>query len=328
MKRIAYGLMLALALWELPAWAKDENFEGFISPVSNPTNFEDPRIESDVRPIYVYHSVDSSFLNTVQAAGLQPPGGHAQVVALQIRLKLMERLALIASKDGYVWMSPDHDIDNVVKEGSGFANVAAGLKYNFFRDVSLPALATAGIRYEAPSGEPQAVQGSAFRSSNALGLDLHDRGDGVLNFFLSGAWGVKNMHFIGYTGPRLALSGVDSSFYDTSLHVDAKAESFYPLIELNWIHVIEGGSRLQPLQNAGLNMNEEGFDFFNLGAPAAGGTDVVTIAFGTRWRIADNLDVFGQPGGVDFGAVAEFPISTHHDLFEWRVTSDLVFWVM
>jgi hypothetical protein len=343
MKGIVYGLLLGItllllgiALWSAEAIAGEDPFAEFISPVSNPTNFEDARIESDVRPLYIYHSINKNFLDVVRAAGLQPPGGNAQIVAVQIRLKLTDRLALIATKDGYVWVHPQHDIDNVVKYGNGFANVAAGLKYNFFRDVTLPALATAGLRYEAPSGEPQALQGSVFRNNNALDLDLHERGNGILNLFASGVWGDHNLHVLAYTGPRLALSGADSSFYDLSVHADYKVGSLYPLIELNWIHVLDGGSRLRPLENGlraltknpNLQINQEGSDFFNLGAPSAGGTDTATLALGWRWRILDNLDVLGQSGGVDWGAVGELPIGSGQSIFDWRVTTDLVFWVL
>jgi hypothetical protein len=335
MKGIVYGLLLGITLlllgatlWSAEAIAGEDPFAEFISPVSNPTNFEDARIESDVRPIYIYHSIDRNFLDVVRAAGLQPPGGNAQIVALQIRLKLTDRLALIATKDGYVWANAQHDVDNVVKDGNGWANLAAGLKYNFFRDVTLPALATAGFRYEAPSGDPQALQGSVFRTHNALGLDIHEHGNGVLNLFASGVWGDRNLHVLAYTGPRLALSGTDSSFYDLSVHADYKVWNLYPLIELNWIHVLDGGSRLRPVEKAGLKMEEEGFDFFNLGAPSAGGTDMATLGLGWRWRILDNLDVLGQPGGIDFGAVAELPVGGRQGLFDWRVTTDLVFWVL
>jgi hypothetical protein len=44
-------------------------------------------------------------------------------------------------------------------------------------------------------------------------------------------------------------------------------------------------------------MQEEGFDFFNLGAQNAGGTDVATIAFGGRWRILESLETPMGEGG-------------------------------
>ncbi len=357
MKRIVYGLLLGIALWSAEAIAGEDPFAGFISPVSNPTNFEDARIESDARPIYIYHSIGDHFLdvvsdprithtlNSLGLNGLQQPGGHAQILSLQARLKLTDRLAFIATKDSYVWLDPEHDVANVVKEGSGYADVAAGLKYNFFRDLTLPALLTAGLRYETPTGEPQALQGSVFRTHNLSALnpglkdlDLNERGNGMLNVFLSGVWGHENLHLLAYTGPRLALSGIDSSFYDLSVHADYKtAWNIYPLVELNWIHVLQGGSRLRPLEDTlralagdqSLKLDQEGFDFFNLGAPSAGGSDLATLGLGWRWRILDNLDVLGQQGGIDFGVVAELPIGSNtQSIFDWRVTSDFVFWAL
>ena len=32
------------------------------SPVSNPVNFEDPRIESNVKPLFAYHKIDRDFI--------------------------------------------------------------------------------------------------------------------------------------------------------------------------------------------------------------------------------------------------------------------------
>ena len=172
-KRAVSSALLGAILWALPALEEDDVFGSFINPVSARTNFEDKRIESDVRPIYLYHSFSKSFLDTVEKAGLQAPGGSAQPIDVRLRIKLMGSLALIATKDGkdgYVWVSPNHSVDNVVTDGNGFANVAGGLKYNFFKAVALPALATAGIPYEVPSGEPQGLQGAVLRSHNLLDI--------------------------------------------------------------------------------------------------------------------------------------------------------------
>jgi hypothetical protein len=342
MKGIVYGLLLGITLvllgatlWSTEAIATEDPFADFISPVSNPTNFEDARIESDVRLIWIYHKINNNFLGVLRNADLPSPGGNAQILSLQARLKLTDRLALIATKDSVVWLHPDNEIDDVLKDGSGYGNVAAGLKYNFFRDVALPALATVGLRYEAPAGEPQALQGSVFRSTGII-PEIHKRGNGMLNVFASGVWGDRNLHLLGYTGPRMALSGLDSSFWDLSVHADYKVGKLYPLIELNWIHVLSGGSRLRPLEDGlraltgdkNLKLDQEGFDFFNLGAPSAGGEDMATLALGWRLRILDNLDILGQSGGLDWGAVAEVPIGSGDNIFDWRVTTDLVFWVL
>lgn len=299
----------------------DDVFAHFISPISNPTNFEDPRAVSDVRPIYAYHSIAKSFADEVGLGG-----GGVHVVALQLRLALTDRLALIATKDGYVFVRPENEIPGVVESSNGLANIALGAKYSFFRDPELGIIATGGLRYEIPSGEPQGLQGRVFRSYTGLGLE----GDGVLNPFVSALWGNDQLHLVGYVGLRQAISGVDSSFFDMSLHGDfeiADVEvgdtnlgSFYPTMEVNWVQTLDGGRRVP--------LSDEGFDFFNLGSSNAGGKGTVTMAYGGRWRVTDDLDVFGRKSGVDLGAAIEFPVSTDPGIFGWRVTSDLIFWVL
>ncbi|HVM96718.1 MAG TPA: hypothetical protein VMT89_10030, partial [Candidatus Acidoferrales bacterium] len=208
----------------------------------------------------------------------------------------------------------------------GWANIAAGLKYTLFRDVDLRALATIGLRYEVPTGDQKVFQGPVF--SLKTPINLSKQGAGVLNPFLSGGYGVGDLHALLYMGGRVAMDSLDSSFFDLSLHVDYQIAQFYPLIELNWVQVVHGGSRLAPVEQAfGAKMNQEGFDFFNLGAPSAEG-GVVTMAFGGRWRILTDLDLFGRKGGLDLGAAYEIPVTDRADLFGWRVTTDLILWAL
>ena len=315
------GGALALVLTGGVAGAAEDPFVGLHSPITNPTNFEDPRAVSDVRPIFVSHSISEDF------AGNVLKGGHVNVVALQLRAAVTERLAIIATKDGYVWVRPNNPVPGVVEDSDGWANIAFGAKYNFWRDEELRALATGGLRYEAPSGNAQGLQGPVF-IANALG----DRGNGLLNPFVNGLWGTGNLHLMGYTGFRFPLSGVDSMFFDFSLHADyelpeitfAKPEwkigSLSPTIELNWIQCLRGGDRIP--------LSDEGFDFFNLGSSKAGGNGVVTMGFGGRWRFVDDLDIFGRTGGIDIGAAYELPITSNEEVFDWRVTTDFIFWVI
>lgn len=271
------------------AWAK--GFEDLVIPVSNPTLFEDPRVTSEVRPIFVYHEISDQFVSA---------GGNAKVGAVQLRVAITDRLGLIATKDGYVWLEPE----SALPRKNGWANLAFGLKYNFLREEDWGLLATAGLRYETASGDKDVFQG---------------RGDGVLNPFLTAAWAHDGLHVLGYTGPRLPISGNDTTFWDTSLHVDYGIGRFYPLIEVNWVHALDGGRRLP--------IDQEGFDFFNLGARNAGGRGVVTQAYGFRVRLADGVSVGDQVAGIDWGAVYETPLTDREDLFAWRVTTDIVFWL-
>ncbi len=64
-------------------------FNDFISPMTNPVYFEDPRQLSEVRAIFLDHKLP---------LGL----GSAQVYALQVRARITERLSVIATKDGFI----------------------------------------------------------------------------------------------------------------------------------------------------------------------------------------------------------------------------------
>jgi len=292
MKRTIYGMALGLAvLWSAEAMAGEDPFAGFISPVSNPVNFEDPRPTTEIRPIYAYHHIAQDFPTN---------GGDAHVVAAQLRLALTDRIGFIATKDGYTWVRPGAKGAAPVE---GYADLAFGLKGVLYRDPDQHTLATFGFRYEAPSGNKDVFQG---------------QGSGQLNPFLSGLWGTDRAHLMAYTGPRISIDGADSSYWDTSVHGDYRFENFFPLLEVNWIQVTQSGRRLP--------VNQEGFDFYNLGATGAKGTGVVTMAMGGRWRALDDIKLFdGRVGVLDLGTAYEFPLSSRKDIFDWRITTDLIF---
>ncbi len=271
--------------------AQAKGFEDLVSPVSNPTLFEDPRVSTELRPIFAYHEISDQFVSQ---------GGNAKIGAVQLRVALTDRLAFIATKDGYVWLEPDA----VLARKNGWANLAFGLKYNFLHAEDWGLLASGGLRYEVASGDKDVFQG---------------RGDGLLNPFLSAAWMHNGLHVLGYTGARVPISGNDTTLWDTSVHADYQLGRFYPLIEVNWVHALDGGRRLP--------IDQEGFDFFNLGAQKAGGRGVVTQAYGFRCRLVDGAAVWDRVAGIDWGAVYETPLTDREDLFAWRVTTDVVFWI-
>ena len=131
----------------------DHCYDDFISPMTNPVFFEDPRNLTEARLIFLNHKVP-----------LSAAGGDVQLYALQIRAALTDRLSLIATKDGYV-VSSNPLIDD------GWADISAGLKYLFYSDPSAQQLASAGVVYELPVGSPDAAQGN---------------GDGTFDVFMSG----------------------------------------------------------------------------------------------------------------------------------------------
>lgn len=250
------------------------------APVSNPVNFEDPRIESNIKPLFVHHEIDNKFATT---------GGQVDIYALQLRYAVTDRLALIATKDGFVNFRPN----SLLAKDKGFANVAGGVKYLFYKCENT--IATAGLRYEAPVGEHEVLQGN---------------GDGIINPFVSAATVMGPINLIGYTGYRGAIDSSDSSFLDASLHADTKIGAFSPLVELNLFHVVSAGDRL-PIE-------DEGQDFFNLGSSLSDGETMLTAAAGARYAITKS---------TSFGAAYEIPLinTSGSYITDWRLTSDLTF---
>ena len=105
------------------AWAEDDPFLDMISPITDPTNFEDPRSQSDVRPIYAYHIIPKSFAReTLNSIGAPPlNGGYVNVAAIQLRIAINDRWSIIATKDGTINVNFDDDAIRgltVIKDGT------------------------------------------------------------------------------------------------------------------------------------------------------------------------------------------------------------------
>ncbi|MCA9187124.1 MAG: hypothetical protein KDA99_15965 [Planctomycetales bacterium] len=110
--------------------------------MTNPVFFEDPRTLTEARIIYLRHKVP-----------LAATGGDVNLLAVQLRAALTDRLSIIATKDGYAW-STNPLIDD------GWADVAAGLKYTLLRDPCRQRLLSVGLTYEMPVGTPGTQQGN------------------------------------------------------------------------------------------------------------------------------------------------------------------------
>lgn len=88
----------------------------FISPMTNPVFFEDPRTLTEARAIFIHHQIPAAL-----------GGQSVDLIALQLRAALTERLSIIATKDGFIFS--DSPLLN-----DGWADVAAGLKYQLISD--------------------------------------------------------------------------------------------------------------------------------------------------------------------------------------------------
>src|SRR5438876_4695200 len=88
----AITLTFSLHAASPPDWQSEA-----ISPVVNPLFFESPLIQSEARPIFAYHRLDK---------GLLSADVDVRVYAVQLRYAVNDRLAIIATKDGYIQIDP------------------------------------------------------------------------------------------------------------------------------------------------------------------------------------------------------------------------------
>lgn len=256
--------------------SSDPCFGDWISPISNPVFFEDPRTLTEARAVFLHHEVP-------QAAG----GGDIQLYALQLRFALSERLSIIATKDGYAVSS-----NPLIRDGWG--DVGGGLKYNLIRDTCNETLLSAGLTYEAPVGSRRTMQGN---------------GAGEFNFFLSGGKEIAdNWHWISAGGFRVAANAnTESSSFYWSNHIDRRFGNWYALAEFNWFHWLESGQGGIP--------GVEGLDLFNFGSTGVAGNDIVTGAFGLKYKPNRDYEV---------GAAWEIPLTAREDVIESRLNFNII----
>lgn len=231
----------------------DSCYNDFISPMTNPVFFEDPRTLSEVRLI---------FLN--QKVPLAVGGGDLQLYALQVRAALNDRVSIIANKTGYI-TSTNPLIDD------GWADIAAGLKVNLLKNPETQRLLSAGFTFELTSGSAQSLQGN---------------GDGVLNLF--GTYGEQvgsHAHWLSAMGVALPLDDdAESTLFYWSNHLDYHlGGGLYVLGEVNWYDYLSAG--------AGGIPGIEGGDLFNFGSAGVAGNDIVTAAIGLKAKPYDDMEV-------------------------------------
>jgi hypothetical protein len=256
----------------------DYCFCDFISPMTNPVFFEDPRTLSEVRFIFLNHELPAAL-----------GGNSVQVYAMQVRAALTERLSLIATKDGLIYtQSPVLD--------SGFADIAAGLKYNLYRDTQAGRLLSGGMTYEIPSGSNRSLQGN---------------GNGEFHFFVTGGTRIGDKaHWISASGIREpADTNLENRLWYWSNHLDRQIgdRPLYAFTELNWYNYSSSANAF-PLP-------VEGGDIFNLGSPGITGNDLVTHAIGLKARPKRN---------VEAGVAWEYPMTARKGLMDNRLTVDLI----
>ncbi len=249
-----------------------------ISPVANPFFHEDAVIRSEIRPVFVYHNIDDRFLG----------GGDAQLYALQLRYALTDRLAIIATQDGYL------NIDNdAIGDPEGWMDLALGVKYALIDNEASQFILTPGVTFKIPTGDREVFQG---------------RGGGEWDLFVAAQKGFGDFHLSSNVGLRLPNNTQENS---TLLHYSLMADYytcrwFIPFVAFNAYTVLSEGSNI--------GLTTEGYDVINFGSSGADGVTQGTLAVGFRSRILKN---------VDLGVAYEKAVIEPNGLTDDRLTFDL-----
>ena len=236
--------------------ASDHCFDDFISPLSNPFFFEDPRSLTEVRTIFLENSFPANI-----------SGGDAQMYSAQFRGRLTDRLSVIAPNVGYFQVNQASNNAAPV----GFASAPIGVKYNFIRNVESQFLVSGGITYFIPPN---------FANFN-------QPADGDLHFFLTGGKCIFDRgHWLSGTGFRIPMNNNwGTQFWYWSNQWDYEiVDNWFPLLGVNWWHYmsssgVAGGSPVT------------GLDLINIPNANVAGTNVVSGVVGLRWKATDRLTV-------------------------------------
>lgn len=261
-----------------------------VSPVANPLFFEDPHIRTEVRPIFAYHRIGDDLLDGAGLKGVSE--GTARYYALQLRWAVNDRLAIIATKDGYI----DTDFENVpALSDDGWADIAAGLKYALIKSEEHQFVLTPGLKIELPTGNTRVFQGN---------------GSGEWDLFLSSVKNWGNFRALGSAGARIPN---DFSEETASAHYSLQFDYY----TCRWFVPFVTASGMTVLSEADqLPLDVEGFDLINFGSSEAQGFTQIVGGIGFRSRLHKNADL---------GFAYEKSLTTPKGLFDDRFTVDVVF---
>lgn len=270
----------------------DHCFDNFVSPVTNPFLFEDPRSLTEVRPIFIYQAAPSGnpFFR----------GGDLEFFGLQARIALTERLSFVVNKLGFVALQPNNDVGEF-DDNSGFAEVWLGPKYTFLRNDLSGTLGAVGLTFQVPAGPSKVFQ---------------DTGDLSLVPYVSfgqnfGRTSFGSFNALATFAYAFGTDNKRTDYFSTSLHLDydvANLHKIYPLVELNWFSFTQSGKVR--------DLNFEGSDVINFGSRSVSGNDIVTVATGVRYKFSE---------ATQFGLATEWPVTGRKDLSDFRLTLDLIF---
>jgi hypothetical protein len=271
----------------------DHCFDSFISPVTNPFLFVDPRSLTEVRPIFMYQSTPSH--NPVFQ------GGDIEYFGLYASVALTERLSLIINRLGFVSSEP-HNGTPDFQPHTGFSEFWLGPQYTFLRNENSGTLGAFGLIFQIPTGPAQVQQDTGNLSLTpyvTLGQKI--------------CCSLGDFHALGTVGYAFGTDSARSEYLYTSLHLDwdfLSKHCFYPLVEMNWFHYTEAGTARD------VPGMFEGRDLFNFGTRGVSGHDNLSLAVGFRYKFSEC---------IQWGLATEWGVTGKHDLNDFRLTIDLIF---
>jgi hypothetical protein len=217
-------------------------------------------------------------------------------------LAITERFSVVMNELGLVNFDPSHPVAPITSN-TGFAEIKIGPKYTFLRNCSTGTVAAAGLTFEIPAGSDRVYQGTG-----TLGLDPYVTIGQTIGGLPNG---FGSLNLLGEMGYSFSVDDKRTEFFHMSFHIDyniANSNTFYPLFEVNWLHYTTRGKET--------GFTFEGGDLVNFGASKRQDSDVLTMAFGGRYRITEHIFA---------GAAFEFPTTNNHGINDWRVTVDMIF---
>lgn len=273
------------------SFQSDHCFQAMVSPVTMPFYFEDPRALTEARPIFLYQSIPGNTPNF--------NGGSVYFFGSQFRLAFTDRLSVVLSELGGLWLNPNGPIE----KGSGFSEIRIGPKYTFLRNANSGTVAAAGLTFEMPIGSA-----SVYQNIGTLSLDPYVSIGQTFGQLPSGFGSFNLLASLGYS---FSIDNKRAEFLYTNWHLDyniANTNTFYPFLEMNWLYYTGTGTST--------NLGTEGADLINFGSSTRAGNNYFSLAPGVRYQYCNNFQA---------GFAIEFPLSQEKGLNEYRLTFDVIF---
>lgn len=248
-------------------FASDDAFPRFIGFMSNPVQSIEPRAVTQMWPI---------FGSTWVSPGPNLPSGHVQAYGAGLNLALSERFSIGFTQGGY---ATSHFREN----RDGWLDLGGYAQYMVVRDVPNQFLVTAGLRWNAPSGEAEVFQGA---------------GPAHLAPYLTLGKELGEFHLLATTGYQFPVGGgrSPSRVYYANVHLDRRVACWlYPLVEVNYSHADSEFALPDGLDRG----------FFNFGSFESSGT-MVSLAVGANAVLVQNR--------LEVGAVYATPLSAPGEL--------------